>query len=735
MTSPISTRKLLKLEAKQNSWMFALSALVQFLAGPVYYLLAIDISLANQRDSSYILGRLCGFFDNGYFIIQLFAMIIAISFCIFSYRYLFSKRMVDLYHSVPITRGKLFWVKYIHGFLVWFLPFLASTVIVLVISIIRLSYYSTLLYTVHIITAWASSVALLFISYFIFYHLFLVAAYYSGNVLNLFANIAIIGGSIAGIYALVLNFAECYLDTFCQTPSQALLDLIMSLSPLITPFGMYYYLEGTGFVEFLTNHATMLYCSLLLCLLLLMLAIYLCCKRPSELAERGTISKAYRFTARIVVTFLATLAISLFFSQIVSHSFRILWGVFGAILGGILCFGTINSIYHTTIKSFFKNLPQMLGITAMGTLLILAFHLDWFGYDTYLPDKEDIAGMAIHFYLFGDGTSRILLEENSAWSYSNETISVTQENLLTDKDTCYHLLDLLVNRQDEESYRNLYVKIQLKNGHTYYRQYYINYSDYQALAPFIESDDYKHNNYKVSTGLMGYPKNVEISLHDANISFKLTGENAIALMDAYKADFEEHYNLEELSSYFYYINLELDFTNANGEYFYSYLNVPVTYERTISYLHDLYPEYVPYLVSPEQIVEITPYVSTNNLIKYGSVENYFAATEDIFSDDTQDDTNTVSSDPGYITIVESAQAYSPSDQEVKFTITEEELIAELYPLLYIGQYASVFELRDYIYFADIQTTDGRHVDAWVKPGTLPEKFIVMIEEAMAKSTK
>lgn len=733
MTSPISIPKLMKTEIRQNSWMFALSALVQFLAGPVYCLLALNIKLSNHNESVHVLNRLCHFFDEGYLFMQLLTMMIAIAFCIFSYRYLFSRRMVDLYHSVPITRTKLFGVKYLHGFFVWFLPFVVSSLLVLIISLMRLGYYANLSHAGTLIKSWLGSTFLLVICFFIFYHLFLVAAYLSGNILNLLTNIVLLGISVASFYALLLCFAEICFETFYSTPSSSLYDVLLGLSPLITPFYLYYCVENTGSSGLLTAHPSLLISCILLSVALLILALYLYNKRPSELAERGTLNKIYKVPFRIIASFLAALAISLFFSQIVSNSFHILWGIFGAVLGGILCFGALNSIFHTTIKCFFKNIPQMIGITALSTLLILAFQLDWFGYDTYLPDKEDIAGVAIYMPSFGDDTSNVYINPNSSWVYGgNSNSGVNQEHLVTDKDICYEFLQLAVNPAPKDR-RYFYAKVQLENGRTYYRQYYISYDNYQALAPFIETEEYKYANYKIRTGLMGNPDTVEIRLRDTNVSFILPKESIASLMDAYQADFEEHYNLEELSSYLYCINLEMDFRNTEDDYYYGYVSVPNNYERTLNYLHELYPDYIPYVNAPDRIVSITPFISESDFRKYGSVRNYFAANNDTNSDHTltKEETTVLSGDAIQI---ESAMVY-PSSKETEFIITDVALIEELYPYLYLGQYASFFEKRDYIFFGDVQTADGRHVDAWVKPGTLPEKYIEMFEDAMIKAAQ
>ena len=135
MTSQISIRKLLKQELKQNSWMFGLTGLMHLLTGPVVFLLGTS-NYRNWSENTAVT-RYHRFFTDSFFIWQLFTMLGCLGIGIFIYRYLFSRRMVDLYHSVPISRSRLFLTKYLHGFFIWFLPFAVSCGSILLFYVIR----------------------------------------------------------------------------------------------------------------------------------------------------------------------------------------------------------------------------------------------------------------------------------------------------------------------------------------------------------------------------------------------------------------------------------------------------------------------------------------------------------------------------------------------------------------------------------------------------------------------
>lgn len=750
MTSQISMRKLLKLELKQNAWMLALSSLAQFMVGPVLLLLSVD---DHYSTTALTIARHNEFLGDNYFLAQIFMIILSICFTIFSYRYLFSKRMVDMYHSAPITRGKLFWIKYLHGFLVWFIPFVIFSLITLLISFARLNVRLTFNYTGMIALTFLQTFVLSVFVFFIFYHLYLVAVYLSGNVLNMFTNVAIIGFCIVCLYGLVLACADTYFDTFCTTPSDALTDTLFALSPFVAPFYIYSYYQNNSIGTLITEHSAMILLSILLSVALLLLARLLYNKRPSELAERGTINKWYVGPAKLAASFVAAIAFSLFFGELIYGSTGLIWGIFGAIFGGILCYGAVNSIFHTTIKAFFKNIVQMIAVTAGGILFILAFQLDWFGYDTYLPAKDKIAGVAIFNYSFSDDTQRIVLVNSSpdsiGFSYSNTNRRVTQENLLTDKDFCYEFLDLAVNGSEVNSpYKDsssYYVKVELESGRTYYRRYSIYDNDYEILRPFIESEEYKNTNYKLSSGLMGYPDSMDIYLHDAHTSLKMSDDNIIGLMDAYWLDFEEHYTLEELSSYMTRVSMELLYNDSEGGTHYFNLSVPSYYTRTMECLKNLYPNYFPYIREADQIISLTPYMSRHIYKEYGGYGKYFEIEgaeipgwlKDALEENSTKESDTVIVDQGIATestasgtivITEIGNVtITVGTENGELAITDFEMIELIFPYLYFGDYHDTFGFRDYIYFADMRTTTNDYIPCYVKPNTVPQEVIDYLE--------
>ena len=147
MTSRVSFYKVMILDLRHRIWMIALSCLGSFLAMPVFYLLIsrdwmdrieymkmeINYSLWDIRE--YRVDCMKLFYQN---YLPITAGIVlgvgAIIVGIFGFRHVFSKKMVDQYHSIPIKRRDLFMTNYLNGFLIWFVPMLIGGVSCAVLS-------------------------------------------------------------------------------------------------------------------------------------------------------------------------------------------------------------------------------------------------------------------------------------------------------------------------------------------------------------------------------------------------------------------------------------------------------------------------------------------------------------------------------------------------------------------------------------------------------------------------
>ena len=733
MTSQISTRKLLTQQIRQNGWMFWLSGLLHLLTGPVVFLLSTSRYKSWSPDTAAI--RFNNFFTDSYFGWQLFAMLGCLFITIFVYRYLFSRRMVDLFHSVPISRSRLFLVKYLHGLFVWLIPFALNVGTVLFFYIIRTAGQSFF---------WKSLgkiillILLLIFCYLIFYHLFLTAVYLSGNALNMMLNILIIGCTIISMVMLLLSCGECFFETYCFDPPAWVYDILFAASPAVAPFSIYGFLMSNT----LTKHILMLIISVFSCLFLLCTAWKLCLKRPSELAERGTEGKTYCIISKISTALVCGIAGALFFSSVSAEEQLLAWAIFGALLCSIVAFGALNSIYATTIKSFFKNRLQLIISVTASVLIITTFQQDLLGYDSYLPHKDEIAGMAIYSNQFSDGSSYIKGWVDSYGSTIKDTREgaqkVTQQKLLTDKDACFDLLETFINYDSDRSYINFYTKVELTNGRTYERIYKLTNEDYLKLKPFIESKEYVENNYKFSLGSLGYPQSVTLEFSNANVELD-PATNDLAegiiqeLMDAYTKDFVEHFSLETNASQMRIFSFSGRYPITDGSTHFS-LDVPAGYQRTLDVLKQHYPEHNVTISSADEIRELT--ISTDYYYKSDTDEYTLDGLYKYFGYDIENQTTSSgnsNTEETVIVEIASSEDYTLPAATMEYyselSLTDEETLEQLFPILHFGYYRDLFDMDEYIFVGYARTSKGYTKDCYVKPGTMPKEIIERLYES------
>ena len=123
MTSKNSFFKLLKEDLLQRLWSIILAMVVIIL--PITVAVALEISNIRADRYSYrenAIASLWRVFEYDNFWFYLVAIVGAIICAGCSFCYLFSKRKVDFFHSLPVTRGKLFAVRYVSGVLVYLVP-------------------------------------------------------------------------------------------------------------------------------------------------------------------------------------------------------------------------------------------------------------------------------------------------------------------------------------------------------------------------------------------------------------------------------------------------------------------------------------------------------------------------------------------------------------------------------------------------------------------------------------
>lgn len=618
----IPLRKLMREDLRRRSWMTALSCLGSFMASPVAFLFMysssnspysqarLEAASAQGADmlAKELASRFLDYLASAHLIFQMSILAIAaLVAAVCGFQYLYSRRMVDLYHSTPATRERLFLALWLNGFLIWFVPFLLG----------QLSVWALALYFIRIPACWGGvtlllckEVGLSVLCFLILYHASLVAVMFSGNAKNAVVNLFIYGVGVIGIYMTFFAYMSGYLDTFHLPDYWIYSTPVIALSPLAAPVFLCISFiaripetsAGTAFETFAASQwMSLLIPSILIMLLNLGLAMALYKRRPSELAERGVENKFFRIPLNFVTSVFCGLWISLFFGLITGNR-SLGWALFGAIFGCVLAFACMNILHHTSFKALFAHKLQLAVTLVFTCLVLLVFHYDAFGYDTYLPKKDSITGLSLYSRTFtGEGFGFQEVENENFMRYSGKTMPETA--MFTDPEQIYRLLESLVdtnNYHPEESGRSYSLQVMVNTTHGSYRRNYIIHTEganMEALQPLLESDAFQDYFHPAARGVMKTPAHIDIKTVDSQ-SIGLTEPMRVEqLYRAYAQDFSEHYTADiavtSPSQRMFYLNYAYPSTGAGteeAEYYHLSMEVPAWYERTIALLQEWYPQ-------------------------------------------------------------------------------------------------------------------------------------------------
>ncbi len=581
----ISFFRLLRDDLRHKTWMVALSILGSFLAGPVcvlfvasnsgrYYTNKEDALLHKMQTSYQLMG------GEGILFLLIVAFLGALIVGWFGFRYLYSKRMSDLYHSAPVTRRNLFLVSWLNGLLIWLVPFLVFQCIDCLACALYIGDPSCLGTLVWLTVR---STLFLILCFLIVYHTCLVAVMLSGNVPNAIVNTLIYGLFFIAAYGLWASFMSCFTDFFYLPDSVVQDNLFFVLSPLSTPVAMMVRLiNETPFREWVLLPVL----GAVLMLLNWVLAFLFYRKRPSELAERGLDNKVVRVFLRAGTSVLSGMAFSLFFYAVTDWRGRRYWMIFGALFGSALAFCILNIIYHTTFKKLLAHKLQYAVTLAVTCALIFALARDIFGYDRYVPKKENITGISLRSVSFtGEDSSYALgkygLEtRENAWEPSEDLV-------LTNQEAIYDLLTCAAGNKPNSNYLPVQVKVYTRFG-SYYRQYRIAYEDMDCLRPFIESEEYLNEYYGGIQMQFGMPVSAVLQPSETRDPEITDPERLQTLLEALHQDFREHSSMEDLIRTNRMCSIILRYAGRERTVAINY-EIPSWYEHTLALLKEWYP--------------------------------------------------------------------------------------------------------------------------------------------------
>lgn len=739
---------------RHRGWMIALSVLGSFLTLPVIWLICIS-NIHYHAGSYLIVGRLDDIYDvvvifweNINYLVGAMSIGGALVAALAGFRFVFHKDQVDTWHSLPVKRDTLFWACYVNGIIVWLLPLLIGMILTVVLSggVVLGKWGGSAELVCEAVRLAAGNFAVWTVVFLLVYDLVLLAMMFSGNVLNTMVSMLIMGFGSGCLYVLDMGLCEHYLDTFYYIGSGNALGA-MYASPFVSVVILL--LERGKETE-----GYSVWLNLLIAAVMAVCAWLLYRRRPSELAEQGIMSRGFSTALRLVTTLGAGVAGWIFFAAMTNDD--IVWCVFGALLAAVLVHGILDVVFRMDFRAFFAHKLQMAGIVTAVLLVCFAFYGDWFGYDAYLPKKEQIAEIGV--------AVESLSNRQNAWMEQYSAMAMRYQ----DPETAYAFLQKMTGAYDGRWPRteSVEVRVTLKNGRTYYRRYRIGVGERELLMPIVSSEEHLKYAYCLNESVA---ENLEVILQPVRgrqyfAEKKYAKGELLAFLRAYNQDVLEEPETVLLGEGRILAEITLSSLHTDGDRSTVNLSIYESMERTIEALKALgYEE----LVTPLKTAEIASvclrvddfgvYRTAEDIVEaarkkyqvYGGENSEGQAEESVGVQNgegrnedgenaedgqTEEEAGSEVTAAAYAGIPQSVVTERRKDLELNITAPEE--IEELLPLIsYSDGYKRWRVFKKPFLSIEITDREGETVICYIKEGDLPEKYIQRFGELIQDMEK
>ena len=540
MRSRIFSSKYLKTISKGQLWMPAFIALGFLLAFPVTGM----VKLSSWSDLQYsalqnqiLYNNLWkdGFVLSGMIISSIAAFINSVN----GFIYLYSGKKTDYYHGLPMKRTEMFLERVFSGLVYYLIPYIIAEFLMICIGAAR-GFFS--------LSIMGMAVKMFFlhiIIYLVIYFSIVLVISVTGNMLM---GILCLGGMY--LYGIVLNlilvaYGQSFWQTFFSAEYQY--GRFNALLHMASP--------GTLILNMVSDYAEGKTGKLLAAVIILgvifgVLAWTAYKKRPSESAGKSMVYSWISIVVRFMVVVPGGLAVGWIFYSLTTGKVRILWWIFGMILGTVIIHGLSETIYQMSFQGFFTKKLQLVIAGALVAVCALIFQKDLLHFDSYIPKQEDIASMNLNMMSFDQDyyenvqkTKDGEYEITDANNWAEPAMAFVGKNGIGDQ-TYKALQDIVSSNPKGEVINGDYtyysiIKYTLKSGKEISRKYWIGTENLSALVKGLyEEENLKEQKFGFLNLDQKYLKN--IGLNDASGNgysiFQNDSDKMKQLLEAMKKD-------------------------------------------------------------------------------------------------------------------------------------------------------------------------------------------------------
>lgn len=546
MTSKITFYiKLIRSDIRHRGWLAALSGIVLFLLMPVYTMLYLSSYTNRTSDLIHFFPGLLN--GNTHTYLAAAIAVLAVLSALTGFSYIHSREKTDFFHSLPVKRTEWFWITYLAGLMIVLLPYLICSILTITVGAVSKGMTAPL--------AGQSAEAVLggILAFFVLYNASVFAVMLTGRTVTaLLASLAVI------VYPLlVLTLVSAMANTFYNTYYSEALPLPNKLAGYLSPLGLFSELitqSSSGTLGFSAPAAALLMSALLIAAAVLIYRIY-----PSEAAGTAITFPIIAPVIKVLICIPSALFIGLMIQELMALSGN-KWLPLLSLLAAVIICAVIDFIYTMDLKLLIKSWKSLV-LSVAGVLAVLCFfQFDLMGYDTYIPNEDDIESISFYpdsfsnyFYYpesesgidppsgyFAPGNMTDTLYALALSGIDNLKNGLNAKNVYDMENIPDVMLSssLAEEKDAGEEFFSAVFRYRLSNGRIIRRQYALRYSDAtDALKELLKSSDYRKRLFPI----FGIDKDsvTSISLSDiykTSAEMELDKGQIKALLDAYETD-------------------------------------------------------------------------------------------------------------------------------------------------------------------------------------------------------
>lgn len=450
--------------------------------------------------------------------------------------YLFSQRKQDFYYSLPVSRGMIFWTRYVHGIVQVIVPLILSMSLCGIYQAFTDTQFAPYAgaYTGKSILAYAAS-------FLVFYHLAALCILICGNIIS-----AAVTCAAAIVFFPILTGSVCvtlsrnYFATYYKNPFLSWLYTVLSPERLTGSLSG----EDVFFKPEVLVYAPGLSVAVaagVWIVLLLVLVVLAQRSRKTERTGRIFALAAGERTVQALVSFLAGVWIFAFLSDVLfdmpeapSAAILTVISAAGAAAVSVIVHCLLECMVSGMSAGVFRRKYQLIVTVALTLAAGLAFPAGAHAYDSYFPEDAvsvgiSIDGIGMDYWTYTQSASGeeehgtevqmdefLMKEEGRAalMGWLGEVIRSGENGNISDANVCYHTAD----------------------GAEHYRTYALSREQVEMFASVYETEEYLKKAYPAVT--LTDVSEDRFTWEDGvrGTALKITGEEKEALLDAYRLD-------------------------------------------------------------------------------------------------------------------------------------------------------------------------------------------------------